>query len=73
MLAVYNRAINCDSLSCSYGQTFVVALNKIRILARPRENLQFGIDGEEDRLSGSVKWLADADFARRDRTEDLLQ
>ena len=43
------------SLSGSDGQAFVVALNKIRIIARPRVNLQFGVEDEEERLARAVK------------------
>ena len=61
------------SLSGSDGQAFVVALNKIRIIARPRVNLQFGVEDEEERLARAVKWLADADFARRNGAKNLTK
>lgn len=58
-------------LSGSNGQAFVVALNKIRVVARPRINLHFRVDGEEEWLACAVKRLANANFARRDGAKHL--
>ena len=63
--------IGCGLLSGSESQAVVVALNKIRIFALPRVDREGGIQLEEERLAGAVERVADAQFARRHRSEHV--